>query len=330
MLIYVSTPDNSVSRTFLTDRTKRELEKLGQIVYNTFDHYLRPYELGEETNCDVLVSLWGAPKFDQSYLDIFPNLKLYVYLGASVANIVDNTFYKKGIRIISGNAIYARSVAEGCICYMLCALRNIEKYSTIVRNGGWKETDFSNQGLFGKSVGLIGFGAVAQYLTTLLQAFGATVKAYDKYVSYREIEALGAEPSSMEELFAECDIVSIHLPKTSDTEKSIGKKYFKSMKDGALLVNTARGEILDEEALIAELATGRISATLDVFDGEIMDNCNPLRYLKNVLPIPHMAGPTIDMREETALSLIEDIACFTVGKAMRNEIEYRRAQLMTQ
>jgi phosphoglycerate dehydrogenase-like enzyme len=323
-------PDDAISRTFLTDRTRMGLERLGQVIYNQSDHYLLPEEFGEEKNCDIFVSLWGAPKFDRSYQAVFPNLKLYVYFGASVVNIVDEAFFKRGIRIVSGNDIYARSVAEGCICYMLCALRNIEKYSGIVRNGGWKETNFYNRGLYGRSVGLAGFGAVSRHLTSLLKAFGASVMAYDKYRMPQEMEAMGVKPATAEELFSSCDIVSIHLPKTPETVKSIGSMHFRSMKEGALLVNTARGEILDEKALIAELATGRISAALDVFDGEIMDVCNPLRYLKNVLPIPHMAGPTIDMREETAVTLIEDIARFIQGGSLENEIGFGRAQLMTQ
>ena len=199
----------------------------------------------------------------------------------------------------------------------------------MVRNGGWRERDFFNQGLFNKLVGLIGFGAVSRHLAPLLKSFGAKVKAYDKYVSSATMQTMGVEPASMEELFSTCDIVSIHLPKTPETEKTIGKELLKSMKDGALLVNTSRGEILDENALIEELATGRISAALDVFDGGVMDICNPLRYLKNVLPLPHMAGPTIDMREQTALELISDIERFTRGELMYNEIIQSRAKLMT-
>lgn len=329
MLIYVSAPESLELHTFLTARVKTKLEEMGEVIYNTTDRYLRPEELNEETECDIIISLWGAPQFNRDYLKKFKKLKLYVYLGASVANIVDNEFYKNKIRIISGNDIYARSVAEGCICYMLCSLRNIEKYCTIVRNGGWKEANFYNQGLFNKTVGLAGFGAVARYLTPLLQAFGARVKAYDKYVEPVEMENMGVEAASMEGLFSSCDIISIHLPKTHETEKSIGKELFKLMKDESLLVNTSRGEILDEKALIKELASGRIHAALDVFDGEVMDVCNPLRYLKNVLPIPHMAGPTIDMREETAFELIKDIERYLKGEPLHNEIVQQRAKLMT-
>lgn len=170
---------------------------------------------------------------------------------------------------------------------------------------------------------------VTRYLVKMLQPFRVKIRAYDPFVSDQTLADFGVERADLREVVSQSKIVSIHAARTPGTYHLINREMLKSIRDGALLVNTARGNIIDEEALADELITGRFKAVLDVFDEEPLPASSRLRGLKNALLIPHMAGPTVDRRKFVTLALIDEIESFFAGRPLKYAIGREYAMSMT-
>jgi phosphoglycerate dehydrogenase-like enzyme len=330
MKIFITIPKGKTRDTFITDKAMAKLEELGEVTGNTTSEQLSVGQLCEAIkDVDVLISGWGTHKIDKSILDSAGKLKIIAHTGGTVADLVDEQVYQKGIKVLSGNNIYAKSVAEGCLCYTISALRRIEHYVNLVRTGGWHGDGFFNKGLFNKRVGLVGFGAIARYFAAMLHLFDTDIYVYSSHMTKEDENNFGVKKASLDDIFEKCDIVSLHSALTPQTKGMINKNLLSKIRPGALLVNTARGALIDEPELINQLKTGRFYAVLDVFANEPLPPDSPLRTLPNVLPVPHMAGPTVDMREQVVLSLADDIKNYIEGKSVENEIPYEHAVRMT-
>ena len=311
MKILVTMPEGDVSTpTFFTERAKREIETLGEVVYNKSNKNFTDQELCKALkDVDIVFCGWGTQRYTEEILKHANKLKILAYSAGSMNGVVSDALYKKGIRVLGANCVFAESVAEGCLCYALASLRKIEKYVGVMRNGGWKKDDDLNAGLLDKTVGLIGFGKIAQYFAEMLKPFHVKLKIVSSHLSPEQAKKYNAEIVTLEEACSTCDVISLHYALSDKTYHMIDKEHIKTFKDNALFINTSRGAIVDESALIEELKTGRISAVLDVFEREGDDLAvdNPLRTLPNVLPMPHMGGPSIDRREYCVLNLVRDI-----------------------
>lgn len=334
MKIYITKAAFDVQKEFFTQRALNELSKYGEVSMNPYKAELTQEQLAEIVrDVDILVTGWGTCKLDETVLKNADNLKLIAHTGGSVAGLVDEYVYNRGIRVIGGNETFAKSVAEGCLCYVLAMLRRVNQYSNLIHYGGWKPIGERqlNRGLFGKKVGLIGFGAIAKHFARMLKLFETEIYVYSRHLSKDEADLYGVKLcASQEELFETCDIVSVHSALTPETVGSVSAELLAKMKDGAILLNTARGAIVDEEALIKELKTGRIFAALDTFEVEPLPYDSPLRTLPNVLAMPHMGGPTVDMREMVTLDLASDIGRFLRNEELKFEIPKEHVARMTQ
>lgn len=229
-----------------------------------------------------------------------PNLKLIQKIGVGVNTIELETAQQRGIKVANMPGTNSRAVAETTLLLMLAALRRVPTYDGATRRGeGWAlgSALFDRIGeLGGRTVGLVGYGAVAQLLTPMLLALGARVL----YTSRERKNAALAEWRSRENLLAASDIVSLHLPLTPETEKLIDSDAIRSMKNGAVFINTARGGLVDETALIEALTLGRLRAAgLDVFASEPVDPDNPLLSLDNTVVMPHVAWLTPETLERS-------------------------------
>ena len=329
MKIYCSIPENATGRTFITDKALAELEKVGELKRNMRDRHVTADELVEEAfDADVILCGWGSLKFTKEVTDRLPNLKMIAYSGGSMSGTVDESVYEKGIVTLTGNYIFAMSVAEGCLAYTLCALRELERYMRQVREGGWNE-HWTNRGLFGKKIGLVGFGQIAKNYVEMLKPFDVEILISSGHLSDEEATKYGARKASREEIFETCDIVSLHMGLSEKTKKSINRELMEKLQPHALFVNTARGEVVDEEAMEELLAEGRFFGVLDVFSQEPLPVDSRLRKLPNVMLIPHQGGPTIDMREYIVCSFAKDIKAFAEGKPLKNEIGSETVGRMT-
>ena len=330
MKIFLSMPEGHVTDTFFTERTWAMVREFGEITQNPYGRYMTIDELTElAKDCEILITGWGTPCIDKAAAEKMPNLKLIAHTAGSVAALVTPEIYDMGIQVIGGNDVFAKSVAEGALCYTLCALRRIEHYVNVVRTGGWRDAEFQNRGLFGKKVGIVGFGTISKHFLNLIRWYGNEVLIYSSHLSDEEAAVYGGRTAGLEEIFSTCDVISIHSSMTPKTKGLVTRELLASMKKDALLVNTARGPVIDEVALFQFLHEGRFFAALDVYEEEPLLPDNPIRQCENAFLMPHMGGPTIDMREVVVMELCKDFARYQKGEPMLNVIDCAAAKRMT-
>ncbi len=236
-----------------------------------------------------------------------PRLRLIQKIGVGVNTIDLEAARGRGIQVANMPGTNSRAVAESALLLMLAALRRLPLYDRACRAGaGWAMDAalFDELGeMGGRTVGLVGYGAVGKALTPMLEGLGARVLYHSRS---RETRA-GAEWRPLEDLLAEADIVSLHLPLTPETENLIDGAAIARMKPGAILINTARGGLVDEAALVAGLGERRLGAAgLDVFAREPLEPDNPLFALDNVVLMPHVAWLTPETLERSLGIAVEN------------------------
>ena len=304
-----------VFKTFFTSKVIEEVNTLCEVEWNDREERLTKEELCQKiVGCDAYVVCWGDPGLDEEVMRHANNLKLLVVLGSTVTPFVSEAMWKRGVRVISGADFFSRSTAEGTIAYMLASLRNIPFFTNrLVKDRVWSREEDYTDGLIYKSVGIISYGGVGRHVVRMLQPFDVSVKVYDIVeIPKSEQERMGFIQCSIEEIFSECDVVSIHTPHNPLSDKMINDRLLSLMKDGALLINTARGGVVDQAALTKHISSGRIRAALDVYEKEPIDMDDPLLDMdtSSVLLIPHMGGVTTNLRERVAATLINEAVEF--------------------
>ncbi len=331
MNILVAMGSGEAKDSFFTPKVIAALEQMGNVIYNETGkpNFTKDELIAHIPEIDVLFSGWGTPCIDADVLKAANKLKIHAHTGGSVASNTSREEYEKGIIVLSGNDLFAQSVAEGCLCYTLSALRRMELYSTTMKTCGWQPEHGQNQGLIGKKIGLVGFGAIARYYAQLLQWFHPELLIASDHITEDELCALHARKATAEEIFETCDVISFHAALNDKTKEMFGADMLARIRSGALFVNLARAGLFNKQALYDQLATGRFSAVLDVYHEEPLPMNSPLRTMENVMLMPHSAGPTFDMREKVALKLIEDVRTIQTGGAPSCEIPYSHAQRMT-
>lgn len=332
MKALVAIKKDKVFDTFFSKENMKLAESLGDIVWvDTITEKVEDIKT-KIKDCDTYITCWGSPALTPEILECAPKLKLLTHLGSTVVPVVCDEVYKRGIKVISGFDYYSKSTAEGAVAYMLAALRNIPFYSERLKKQKiWREVDDYTDGLLYKSVGVVGFGGVGRYVCQMLKSFDADVKVYDiAQISNEEKNAYNITQCDIEEIFSTCDIISIHLPYNDGTYHIVDDALLSKIKLGALLVNTARGAVIDEQALIRSLKKGSFCAALDVYEKEPIDMASPLLSLDNVLLLPHQAGPTVNLRAViTKKLLIESADYINNNIPLKNEISAIKAKTMS-
>ena len=210
----------------------------------------------------------------------------------------------------------ADSVAEFTLAMMLCGLRDIPHMIDVMRSDGWGRAR-GPLDLAGKPVGLVGFGMIARRVAEFLRPFRNEIRVFDPYVSEEDVAAYGARRVELEDLLRNSFVISLHAGMTEETRGMLGEKELALIPDGGLVVNTARAGIADEEALVAELKSGRIRAALNVFWKEPLRKDHPLRDLDSVILTPHGGGLTRDRQARQSRSIVDDMARFFRGETPR-------------
>lgn len=316
--------------SFLTDGASEYLESKFDVTYLDGTHGLSAEEFKDKVkDFDAVITGWGHTKITGDMLKD-SKVKIIASVAGSVASLVDTSTYEQGVRVLSGNRVYAESVAEGTIAYMLAGLRRIPYYVNDVREGGWRHKGFFNEGLLDQTVGIIGLGMISKFLIQMLKPYRAKIKIYSSYtIDDGYLKENNATQVSLEEVFSTCKIVSLHSSLTDKTKGMIGKEHFDLLQDGALFINTARGAIIRENEMIAALEENRFSAVLDVFCKEPLDADSKLRSLENVYCIPHMGGPTLDRRPYVTRALADGMVKVFSGEESDLEISAEAAGRMT-
>jgi len=323
-------PKDKTWDLFVTPAVIKAFENLGPLRINENSKYEPNSMAGLLKGCHICVTGWGCPPLGEEVLKDANDLRLVVHTGGSVGDLATDYLYNKGIRVMSGNEIFAESVAEGTLAYILTALRRIPFFNQKMQAGLWKDVDRKNKGILDRKVGLVGFGAIPRYMVPMLKPFRTDIQVYDPFVDDATLQNYGIRRAiSLEALFEQCDIVSNHLPLKPETTGFINAGLLNRLRPGALFVNTARGATVDEAALEAVLQEGLVHAVLDVFSVEPLPQDSKLRGLDNVILIPHMAGPTADRYETVGVSLARACEDLLGGKPVIYEVSKEYAAKMS-
>ena len=332
MKVFVAIPTTGLAwGKFMTQQARDYLQARFDVVYNPLERHLKAEEIALYAgDAEILMTGWGSPYMDAKALEN-TSIRFIAHTGGSVADYVSPEIYDLGIPVISGNDMYAESVAEGVIGYMMLALRKMPDYIEDTRKGNWQSRTLPpSEGLLGQTVGLVGMGAITKNLIRMLQPFGVQLKLYSGYpIDPAYLEENNATQASLEEIFSTCKIVSIHSALNERTKGMITKAHFDLLQDGAVFINSARGAIICEEEMIEALKENRFRAVLDVYCKEPLDLDSPLRSLENVYCMPHMGGPTSDRCPVITMRLADDIVRYLEGKPLKYSISREYAQRMT-
>ena len=268
-------------------------------------------------DADAIITSWGVATLDTDVMAAGPKLKAMAHMGSSVKRFVSDAFWERGMHLTSAGITLARDVAETTLGLMIVGQKRIWPLGQHVREGGWRDSPawdkwFSRE-LFRKEVGIIGASNVGRYVIELLKPFDAKVLLYDPFVSGEEAVKLGVEKVELDELLRRSDVVSLHAPANEHTYQMLNAEGLASMKDEALIVNTGRGTLIDEKALIKELEKGRFFAFLDVTDPEPPAADSQLRTLDNVVVTPHIAGCIENCNRMGELA-VEELRRFFAGE----------------
>jgi D-3-phosphoglycerate dehydrogenase len=245
-------------------------------------------------------------KVRKDLIDKCPDLKVIVRGGAGLDTIDHEYAKEKGITVMNTPLANSKSVAELAIGYMLMMARSLYKASATMKAEKWEKKAFNGDEIGGKTLGLIGIGNIGKEVTKRALAMEMTVVAYDPYVK----EMAGVKLVSLDELLAQSDYISLHLPKTKESSNMIGKEQFAKMKNGVRIVNCARGGIVNEEALYEALTSGKVAgAALDVFNEEPPTDWK-LAKLDNVIASPHIGAATKEAQARVGAEVAEKLIAF--------------------
>lgn len=263
----------------------------------------------------IVVAMRERTPFTADVLAKLPALRLLVTTGMVNASIDLDTASRHGI-VVCGARGSGNAMPELTVGMMIALTRNFAQEDAAIRAGGWQHT--IGPGLSGATLGVIGLGRLGVPVATLAQAFGMTVIAWSPNLNQARAEPHGVRAVDRHELFSTADVISIHMPLSDASRGLIGGDDLALMKPSAYLINTSRGPIVDEAALIDALRAGRIAgAGLDVYDVEPLPVDHPLRSLRNTLLLPHIGYVTSDNYRSFFRDVVEDIVAFTAGTPVR-------------
>lgn len=298
------------------EEARRRIDDVAAMAYldtASLTNHLEPL-----ADVDILVSSWGAPRLDQRLLEAAPRLRAVFYGAGSLRPVVTEAFWERGIPIVSAREGIAQRVAEFALAQIYLSLKHVWHYQRTMRESHRWVARRPAPGVIGSTVGLVSLGAVGRRVAQGLAGSELSVVVHDPYAAADTLASLGARQASLEEVFATTDVVSLHTPLLSETRQLIGTALLASMKQGATLVNTARGGLIDHEALAGVLAEREdLTAVLDVTDPEPLDEDSPLFDLPNVVLTPHIAGNVGRERQALGRAIAEEVVRFSRGEPLK-------------
>lgn len=300
------------------------LETLGHQVVS--HHYEVEELLDQVKEFDAMV-VRSATKVRKPILDAAlegGRLKLIIRGGVGVDNIDVDYARSLGIAVENTPKASSASVAELAIGHMFAIARHIHIANVTIRQGQWNKKSYKGIELAGKTLGLIGYGRIAREVASRARALGMEVVYYDLLGPYQHEES---EYRAMDNLLAEADFISLHIPYDAEKGPSLTKKEFEKMKDGVYLINTARGGVVCEEALIESLDNGKVAAAaVDVFEEEPTHNEALCRHPKVSLT-PHIGGSTKEAQSRIGLEVVDKISDYFANEWTKEELDGNRQTL---
>lgn len=280
---------------------------------------------------EVLVTSWGAPTLDEVRLSRMPRLRAVFHAAGSVRELVSDGLWERDILVTSAADANAVPVAE----FTLAAILFSGKRALVhVRLPATQDTgrqhlrQHAHIGNLGRTVGVVGFSRIGRRVVELLRPFdGIDVLVADPFADAAAVEAAGAHLVTLDALLPRIDVLSLHAPSLPSTRHMIGAGQLAALRDGATVINTARGSLLDHDALLAECRAGRIDAILDVTEPEPLPAGSELRQLANVALTPHLAGSLGTETRRLADAALDELEAYTAGRPAAHPVH--RADLGT-
>jgi len=316
-------PPKAMIPTLFRPATWEKLAAYGTVVQNKSDD-CNLDEAGAKTllaDADVVITSWGSPPMSAEVISHAAKFRLHCHAAGSVKPVVSDAEWERGIIVTSAAAAIAVGVAETTLGWIIIAAKQALTANEATHRGGWKEQmRFPAGDLTGRKIGIVGASHVGRNVINLLKPHEVEILLYDPYVSEAEATQLGVRKASLDELLRNAEIISLHAPSISETRHMINRNNLKLVQDGATIINTARGSLIDETALVEELKTRRIWAILDVTDPEPPAPDHPFRKLSNCILTPHIAGTVKTGRLRIGDYVAEEVRRFARGEPQRYRV----------
>jgi D-3-phosphoglycerate dehydrogenase len=263
----------------------------------------------------------SATQLTADLIDRADRLKVIGRAGTGVDNVDIAAATRRGIVVANAPESNSVAAAEHTMALMLALCRNVPQAQATLVDGAWERSKFKGAELYGKTLGVIGFGRIGQLVARRAQSFGMEVVAFDKFVSAERFRELGVEGvEEIEDLLGAADVITLHVPKTPETVGLIDPGAIAAMKDGARLVNCARGELVDLDAVLAGLESGKLAgAALDVFPSEPFTD-HPLFARGDVVVTPHLGASTAEAQDRAGVVTAEQVTAALSGGVVTNAV----------
>jgi D-3-phosphoglycerate dehydrogenase len=259
----------------------------------------------------------GRTKVTAAVMDAASRLKVIGRAGVGVDNIDLEAAKKRGIIVVNAPTSTSIAVAELTFGLLLALAREIPRADAAMKQGKWLKKELEGVELNGKTLGVIGFGRIGMEVGKRAAAFGMNVIAYDPLIPEDEIKRRGADPASLQDLYAWSDFISLHMPLTVDTRDMIGRQAFAQMKDGVRIVCAARGGIIDEAALVEALNSGKVAgAALDVFSVEPPGLTETVSHPR-LIATPHIGAQTSEAQSRASEDIAHEVLSALRGESLR-------------
>ncbi|MGD9991314.1 phosphoglycerate dehydrogenase [Pseudonocardia sp.] len=273
----------------------------------------RPALLSAVADADALL-VRSATKVDAEVLAASTRLKVVARAGVGLDNVDVPAATARGVMVVNAPTSNIVSAAEHAIALLFAAARHIPPADAALRQGQWKRSAYTGVELNGKTVGIVGLGKIGQLVAQRLAAFGVTLIAYDPYVAPARAAQLGIELASLDDVLRRADVISIHLPKTPETLGLIGKDQLAVTKKGVIIVNAARGGLIDEVALAEAVRSGHVGgAGIDVYVTEPTTS-SPLFELENIVVTPHLGASTDEAQDRAGTDVAKSVQLALAGE----------------
>jgi len=256
----------------------------------------------------------SGTRVDRELMEAAPRLRVVGRAGVGVDNIDLDEATRRGVLVVNAPLANSVSAAEHAFGLMLSVARNIARGDASIRSGRWDRAKFRGVELDGETLGLVGMGRIGSLVAQRALAFGMKVLAYDPYITAEQARAAGGELRDLDSLLADSDFISLHLPRTPETENLLGREAFAKAKRGVRIVNASRGGIIDELALVEAIRDGKVAgAALDVYAEEPMTG-GPLTEVPEVVLTPHLGASTIEAQNKAGLHVAESVVAGLAGE----------------
>ena len=279
---------------------------------------------------EVVVTGWGAPFVDGAVLDAAPHLGAVLHSAGTVKPFLSDEVFERGIRVSTAAAANAVPVAEYTAAMIVLANKKVLPIAARYRSLRQEfdvERAFPDMGNFGKRIGIVGASKIGRMVIQLLRGYALEVVVYDPFLSDNDATALGVGVVGLDELLSTSDVVSVHAPSLPATRSLIDARGIGLMRVGATLVNTARGEIIDQDALTERVTSGQLFAILDVTTPWVLDADNPLYVHDHAVLTPHIAGSLGVELGRLADSVLDELRKLAHGRPLEYEVEADRMSI---